>query len=102
MRTALSQTNNHQLEFALRSSWLKSGVLSTKYVCSREWAIVADCGWSFFRHGVEVVGYSGVYAAGNFNHPSGFGYDVGYGKPLDEIARYLADMAFKTRVFGRS
>ena len=65
-------------------------------------AIVADCGWSFFRHGVEVVGYSGVYAAGNFNHPSGFGYDVGYGKPLDEIARYLADMAFKTRVFGRS
>jgi hypothetical protein len=67
-------------------------------------AIIADCGWSFFRYGVEVVGYSGVYDVpkGNFNHPNAYGYQVGYGKPLDDVARYLSDMAFQTRVFGRS
>ncbi|CAI1841484.1 Uncharacterised protein [Serratia grimesii] len=67
-------------------------------------AILADCDWSFRRYGIEAVGYSGVYDVpkGNFNHPNPFGYSVGFGKPLDEVARYISDMAFQTRLFGRS
>jgi hypothetical protein len=67
-------------------------------------AILADCDWSFRRYGIEAVGYSGVYDVpkGNFNHPTPFGYTVGFGKPLDEVARYISDMAFQTRLLGRS
>ncbi|MGE6303257.1 prophage tail fiber N-terminal domain-containing protein [Serratia liquefaciens] len=96
--------------------WTGSGVLTAGDVrfemennmqraSAREYnAILADCDWSFRRYGIEAVGYSGVYDVpkGNFNHPTPFGYTVGFGKPLDEVARYISDMAFQTRLFGRS
>ncbi|HCJ99048.1 MAG TPA: hypothetical protein DHV72_03360 [Serratia grimesii] len=96
--------------------WTGSGVLTAGDVrfemennmqraSAREYnAILADCDWSFRRYGIEAVGYSGVYDVpkGNFNHPTPFGYTVGFGKPLDEVARYISDMAFQTRLLGRS
>ncbi|CAI1503138.1 Uncharacterised protein [Serratia grimesii] len=96
--------------------WTGSGVLTEGDVrfemennmmrisAREENAMLADCDWSFRRYGIEAVGYSGVYDVekGNFNHPNPYGYTVGFGKPLDKVARYISDMAFQTRLFGRS
>lgn len=94
--------------------WTGGGILTTgdvrfaivnnmmRSVARQKGAFLADCEYSSFKYGIEVSGYSSMFnvPAGNYNHLTGFGYEVSFGYTLRVAARKIARLIYGEKYYA--